>query len=207
MKYIAIVIVITFCSYQASSQSLDPDLQNLKTWMSGSFSSQEQADADTNFFDIRLQMVPIWEHSTDDVWLYVEQAASWNLEKPYRQRVYRLSKLGNGSIESAVFMINNPLQYAGAYENRELLRSLESDSVYEKVGCSIILKFDEDAYVGTTIEDQCPSDLYGAKYATSEVSIKADVLESLDRGYDSGGNQVWGSEYGPYIFKKLLKEE
>jgi hypothetical protein len=56
-------------------------------WMTGSFSSAEQAAADTNYFDIRLEIVPIWTTRADGHWLYVEQAAAGYLERPYRQRV------------------------------------------------------------------------------------------------------------------------
>lgn len=207
LKSLALLLVIGMISYQSSAQSFDSDILQLKEWMTGSFSSEEQAEADTNFYNIRLQMVPVWEERSDAIWLYVEQAASWKLEKPYRQRVYRLTKMDDGSVESAIFMINNPLQYAGAYYKNELLKTLSPDSIYEKEGCSLILKFDKDAYTGTTAENSCPSRLGGASYATSEVTIQSGVLESLDRGYDSIGNQVWGSEYGPYVFKKQQKED
>lgn len=173
--------------------------------MTGSFSSQEQAKADTNFYDIRLEMVPIWTDRDDAIWLYVEQAASWSLDKPYRQRVYRLSKLEDQQFESAVFTINNPLHYAGAFEDTELLNELKHDSLAIKEGCSLVLEFKEGMFIGATETGTCLSKLRGASYATSEVTIQPDQLKSLDRGYDSLGQQVWGSEYGPYIFKKLLK--
>jgi len=59
--------------------------------MTGSLSSAEQSAADERYFDIRLAMVPIWQNRSDGPWLDVEQAVASNLEKPYRQRVYRLS--------------------------------------------------------------------------------------------------------------------
>lgn len=40
-------------------------------------------------------------------------------------------------------------------------------------------------------------------YANSQVVVKEDELTSLDRGFDQNDEHVWGSEYGPYIFKKL----
>ena len=206
MKYLyalLLVAIVSSCD-QPYSVKNDQDLQKLKGWMTGSFSSQEQSVADTNFYDIRLHMTPIWEERDDAIWLYVEQAASWNLEKPYRQRVYRLTRSENDQIESAVYTISNPLQYTGAHQNKSLLNNLHPDSISMKDGCSIYLTLDKNAFMGSTDNQACPSQLRGARYATSEVTIKADVLESLDRGYDGEGNQVWGSEYGAYIFRKKM---
>ncbi len=66
------------------------DLSLLVSYMQGSFSSEEQSKSDTNFFDIRLQMKPMWQERSDAIWIYVEQAVSSKLEKPYRQRVYKV---------------------------------------------------------------------------------------------------------------------
>ena len=58
--------------------------------MTGSFDSKEQADFDTNFIIFIFTWFTFGAIRTDADWLYVEQAASWTLEKPYRQRVYRV---------------------------------------------------------------------------------------------------------------------
>jgi len=49
----------------------------------------------------------------------------------------------------------------------------------------------------------CPSELRGAKYATSEVTISKNGFVSWDRGFDENGNQVWGAEYGGYDFLRV----
>ena len=48
------------------------DLEVLLSQMIGSFSSAEQAADDEDYFDIRLEMVPIWPDRQDGYWLYVE---------------------------------------------------------------------------------------------------------------------------------------
>jgi len=52
------------------------ELEELVSWKTGSFSSEEQAEADTTFFDIHLEMVKIWENRVDGHWIYVEQATA-----------------------------------------------------------------------------------------------------------------------------------
>jgi CpeT protein len=90
-------------------------LDRLVTWMTGSFSSQEQSQLDTAFFDIRLQMVQIWPERTDGRWLYVEQASALTLDRPYRQRIYRLFRRNDTTLVSAVYEIAEPLRLAGAW--------------------------------------------------------------------------------------------
>ena len=46
----------------------------------------------------------------------------------------------------------------------------------------------------------CASDLRGAAYATSEVTITPQFVLSWDRGFDNTGKQVWGATEGPYVF-------
>ena len=179
------------------------DLEQLTEWMSGSFSSAEQAAMDSNFYDIRLEMVRIWPERDDGIWFYVEQASAENLDRPYRQRVYRLSREEDGSIRSAVFTFENPLRFAGAWKMADPLRALLPDSLSERVGCHILLKRkDANIFTGSTTNRDCPSDLRGASYATSEVTITADEMISWDRGFDAEGNQVWGSVKGGYVFRK-----
>jgi len=205
LLFSAILIFLFSCnniSYKENN-----DLQKLKSWMIGSFSSQEQAEADTNFFHINLEMVQIWEERTDAIWLYVEQAAAWALDKPYRQRVYRLKEKEGGTFESAIFSFNDPLRFAGVWKAENPLNQLTPDSLNEREGCAIILAFKENVFVGSTNGQSCSSKLRGSAFATSEVRIEEHLLTSWDRGYDSTNTQVWGAETGPYIFKKILIQE
>lgn len=181
------------------------DLQKLKSWMTGSFDSKEQADLDTNFYNISLHMVQIWSERTDYAWLYVEQAASWALDKPYRQRVYRLSENEDGTFESAVFTFYNPLRFAGDWKNENPLSQLTPDSLLVREGCALILSFKDGVFEGSTNGKNCISNLMEASYATSEVRIEENVVTSWDRGFNKDDVQVWGAVTGPYIFKKLKK--
>ncbi|GJQ62038.1 MAG: chromophore lyase CpcT/CpeT 1 [Melioribacteraceae bacterium] len=177
-------------------------LDLLKNYMTGSFSSADQAAADTNFFDIRLEMKQIWNERNDAIYLYVEQAASWALDKPYRQRIYKVVQTGENSFESAVYTFENPLRFAGAFREDNPLSELTPDSLLEREGCAIMLEYSDGKFTGSTVDKNCGSDLRGASYATSEVEISENVLTSWDRGFDSEDRQVWGAITGPYIFKK-----
>jgi hypothetical protein len=190
-------VLITALSYPQS------DLDILVKWMTGSFSSEEQANVDTNYFNIELEMVQIWKDRTDGPWIYVEQAVAEYKDKPYRQRVYQLTKRNDGKIESIVYSIPNSIRFAGDYKQKIPLLKLVPDSLVLREGCKVILyRADEGYFEGSTVDKNCNSELRGASYATSEVLIKADRLISWDRGFDENDNQVWGAEKGGYIFMK-----
>ena len=168
--------------------------------MTGSFSSQAQSLADSSYFDIRLQMVPIWTQRDDGAWLYVEQAAAAALDRPYRQRVYRVTAEEDGSFRSEVFSIPEPLRFAGAWREEAPLADITPDSLEVREGCAVILHPTETGFRGSTVDAECQSSLRGASYATSEVVVRPDRIESWDRGFDAEGEQVWGAVEGPYIF-------
>ena len=177
----------------------------LVDYMTGSFSSADQAEKDTNYFNIELEMVPIWKDRQDGPWIYVEQAVAGHNDKPYRQRVYQLKNRNDGKIESFVYTIPDPLRFAGDYKNDFPLLRITPDSLTLKNGCEVVLYMTGNGYFeGETVDKNCKSDLRGASYATSNVLIYKDKLISWDRGFDEKGNQVWGATKGGYIFLKKL---
>ena len=200
-------ILITISS-KTFSQIKSIDTGKLVSFMEGSFSSEEQSKNDSDYYDIRLHMKRIWPEISSAYYLYVEQAVASAQEKPYRQRVYRITNTYEGRFESAVYTMKDPLRFAGEWKKENPLSELTPDSLTSREGCSVILTLmNEDIYEGSTEGNKCESDLRGAKYATSEVKISKDVIISWDRGYDAEGRQVWGAEKGGYIFNRIINNE
>jgi glycosidase len=180
------------------------NLDMLVRLMTGSFSSHAQAEADTDYLDIRLEMVPIWTERSDGPWLYVEQAVASHRNRPYRQRVYHLVVGEGGRISSEVYALPHPLRFAGAWAEPARVDMITPDSLEIRDGCAVVLKRTGlGVFEGGTVGTGCASGLRGARYATSEVRITPQELVSWDRGFDEEGNQVWGATKGGYIFKKL----
>jgi CpeT protein len=203
-----LIFLLLIVASPAASQAAAPPpaaLDRLASWMAGSFSSEEQAKTDTNFFDIRLHMTRIWTDRSDGCWLYVEQAAASHLDKPYRQRVYHLT-ISNDTLVSDVYTLADPLRFAGDWAKPAPLAGLTVDSLSLRDGCSIYLIAEADtAFVGSTRGTGCASDLRGATHATSEVRITREIISSWDRGFDAAGKQVWGAISGGYVFRKIEK--
>ncbi len=175
----------------------------LVSWMTGSFSSHVQAIQDSNYFDIHLEMWPIWQDTPGEgAWLYVEQAVAGSESKPYRQRIYRITPGKGDTLVSSIYLLPEPDSWVGAWPEPERFDDLEPAQLTLRDGCEIPLVFQAGAFRGATGDGSCSSDLHGASYASSEVVIRETVLESWDRGFDAAGNQVWGAEQGPYVFRK-----
>ncbi len=179
----------------------DRDFATLCRWLTGSFSSAAQAAADTAYHDIHLQMVPIWPERSDACWLYVEQAVGSSLERPYRQRVYRVAPLGENLYESAVYTLADPEAAVGAWREERPLARLTPDDLDRRDGCAVLLRRDPGGeFSGGTIGRGCESTLGDAAYATSEIRLWSGGMETWDRGYTPAGEQAWGAEQGPYVF-------
>lgn len=203
-----LLLSLMLVAYASEAQQVplvkQPDVNALVAMMQGSFSSEEQARNDSDYYDIRLHMKKIWHGRTDGIWLYVEQAVAQSEDKPYRQRIYRVDQMKDGSFVSEVYTIEDPLRFAGAWKNETLLENLSPDSLSLKEGCAVYLTLaDNGSFIGGTRGDGCASDLRGAAYATSEVIINEEGLLTWDRGFDRDGNQVWGAVKGGYFFRRV----
>lgn len=178
-------------------------VRQVAEWMTGTFSSGAQASKDPQFRNVVLHIAPIWTDRRDARWLYVEQAMATTLDKPYRQRVYRLTDSPDG-IESMVYELpGDPLRFAGAWKEDRPLNQMLPSMLLPKAGCAVHLKSTDGlTWTGGTDGTGCPSSREGAAYATSEVTLTPTELRTWDRGFDASGKQVWGSTAGPYVFVK-----
>ncbi|MCH9684745.1 MAG: chromophore lyase CpcT/CpeT [Deltaproteobacteria bacterium] len=185
-----------------AAPAFSDDVEQLVALMTGSFSSRLQAQTDPSYFDIRLHMIPLWTDRDDARWLYVEQAVATAQDAPYRQRVYRVAALEDGTVESAVYTMVEPERFAFAWRDPSTLDALRFEDITRKDGCEVILRVVEPGhYSGSTGERSCKSELRGASYAHSQVTVTEGGVDSWDRGFDDAGQQVWGATQGGYEFR------
>jgi len=200
------LLLLTVCLFTASRlAAAEPTtLERLTACLTGTFSTAEQARGDQNFRDVTLHAARIWPDRADGPWLYVEQSLPDAPDHPYRQRVYQLATRADGSLESRVFELNDPIGLTVAWQDPSRFAPLDPASLVARAGCSVILHPQPDgSFKGGTEGQGCASTLRGASYATSEATISARQVITWDRGFNAAGTQVWGSLHGGYIFKRV----
>lgn len=188
--------------------AVSPQVAEVGRMLTGDFSSAEQAKGNKDYLIIHLHLREIWKTRADGPWFYVEQAAATAVEKPYRQRIYQLVQRPDGKVESRVYTFDEPLRMAGAWRQPERLDALAPSDLKLRDGCAVVLERQSDGtYAGATVGKGCASELRGAAYATSVVTLGTAEFVSWDRGYDAKDVQVWGATAGPYVFRRTTLPE
>lgn len=195
----------------SSAPVVEAELERLLT---GTFDSVDQANADKAYFAISLRICKVSSSDLGPRVLYVEQARMETLGKPYRQRLYVIERRDERTAVSQVLELTSPKDWVGACDEASPRSVTKAESV-ERPGCAVVLHRQTDgSFVGSTADLEwngssfekstsgvrCASDLNGATYASSEVTLDQAGLLSWDRGFDDAGKQVWGATAGGYRF-------
>jgi hypothetical protein len=187
-------------SQNQSSKNSDA-LKELVSIMQGHYSSEKQSIADKDYFNISLRMTPIWKEKGN--YLFVEQAIFDKQDKPYRVRVYKVHQEGENFI-SEIYTIKNEKDWIGKWANPKDYDKLTDADIELKVGCEVTLKREgKNKFSGATGDKTCPSELRGASFANSIVTVTQNEILSWDQGFDKEGKQVWGATKGGYHFIKM----
>lgn len=180
-----------------------PAVEVLARYLEGTFDSAAQAAENPAYYSVRLEVCRVEVPELGAHVFYVEQALMKRLEAPYRQRLYVLEAGDPAATRatSRVFELVDPKAAISLCANRGALKLSPTD-VVERAGCAVSLRLEGDRLVGGTAGKDCPSDLNGASYATSDVVLTAGAIDSWDRGFTAEDTQVWGAETGPYHFER-----
>ncbi len=206
LSFLLVVLVMSSCGRSKPPRpewSEDPALQRLMVWLEGDFDNTASlADPGRKGTE---EHVPIEVHvrrlpNVPNAF-YVEQASMEKPDKPYRQRVYILAKVGKTFV-SRVHTLKDPARWVNAHHDPSVLSDLTMDGVDYKDGCDVVLKWNGERYVGGTQGKGCATDLNGASYATAEIEVFDGGFSSWDRGFDAAGVQVWGARKLPYLFAR-----
>lgn len=197
------LLLISCKNEQQNPEAQAVDFSNeLHALMQGSFTSEKHSLQDTTYYNISLHMYPIWKELGN--YLYVEQALNSMQDKPYRQRVYEISRINDSVYGSAVFEIPNDSLWIGKWKTPDSFDAIHPDSLITREGCTVYLeRITKNNYKGSTHADDCKSSLRGASYAVSTVEIFKESIESWDQGFNAEKKQVWGAEKSGYVFDRL----
>lgn len=200
-KILPLFFLFLLFGCKSTQEKKATDLEYLVAIMQGTYSSEKQSIEDKEYFNISLRMTPIWKKKGH--YLYVEQAMFEKQDSPYRVRIYKVSQRNNEFI-SEIYTLKNEKEWIGKWKTPEAFDNLAESDIELKPGCEVILKKQPDGtFIGQTGEKTCPSELRGASYASSKVTVTPTQILSLDQGFDKDGKQVWGAIKGGYIFDKI----
>lgn len=200
-KILPLFFLFLLFGCKSTQEKKATDLEYLVAIMQGTYSSEKQSIEDKEYFNISLRMTPIWKKKGH--YLYVEQAMFEKQDSPYRVRIYKVSQRNNEFI-SEIYTLKNEKEWIGKWKTPEAFDNLAESDIELKPGCEVILKKQPDGtFIGQTGEKTCPSELRGASYASSKVTVTPTQILSWDQGFDKDGKQVWGAIKGGYIFDKI----
>ena len=202
----ALFVLLLSCKTTQNSTKIlnknSKEIIELITIMQGYYSSQKQALNDTNYFNISLRMTPIWKEKGN--YLFVEQAIFDKQNKPYRVRVYKVTERNQNKFISEIYTVKNEKDWTGKWTTPEAYDKLTEADIDLKKGCEVVLQRNgKNKFVGSTGDKTCPSELRGASFAKSKVTVLKNQILSWDQGFDKEGKQVWGATKGGYEFVKM----
>ena len=193
------LILALACAEPTATETAEPAPtagDEVTALLEGVFDSSEQAASDYQYYAVQMTLCPVEAPDLGERVLYVEQALVDTLDEPYRQRLYVVDDVDEDTAVSRVFEVTRERKFTGYCEHQDL----PDYEATEKVGCEVYLTRADDGFVGGTEGTDCESDMYGATYATSEVTLSEVGITSWDRGFDDSGEQMWGATAGGYEF-------
>lgn len=181
-------------------------LITLAHWMAGDFSNQKQAFEHPQLYaHIRIFFRPLPFDFFSGIGFYSEQVYDYDLWSPYRQGVHRLVDQGE-QIYIENYGLNDPILYAGAARDLDILKTITPGCIERRYHCSMIFRREGKIFQGSVEPgNQCLIERRGCQtYLVSDVELTKQTWVSLDRGIDVHTHeQVWGSTAGPLQFEKL----
>lgn len=202
LLFVGITLFISCKSGKNQSSKNSSELNELVSVMQGHYSSEIQSKEDKDYYNISLRMTPIWKEKGN--YLFVEQAIFDKQDKPYRVRVYRVTQKSENEFISEIFTIKNEKDWIGKWATPKDYDKLTESDIELKEGCQVTLKRDgKNKFFGATGDKTCPSELRGASFANSIVTVTQNEILSWDQGFDKEGKQVWGATKGGYRFIKM----
>ncbi len=184
------------------------DMTTLTQWMAADFSNQEQAFENPPFFaHIKVCMRPLSKGFQSGVSLYLEQAYSFQLDRPYRVRVLHFIQRENDVLLEN-YKVKDEEKFYGAARDLDKLATLSADDLEPMGGCDIYVEWTGESFRGKVEPGKkCMVVRKGATtYLDNEFIVTASHMTSYDRGRDPETDKlVWGSVAGPFEFDKIAR--
>ena len=210
---ISIFSVITIAGCRVKNSSMQQQAEEVATYLTGVMDTTKQAAAIGDAPSVRMttckvevQPIGVNGQPSSAIFLYQEQALIDQLDQPYRQRFLKItSDDDNQQVISSGFKPIQPKQYIGFCDQPQSKRVIKTEELGEN-NCNVFLQKQESGYFGETPPEGCTTNFRGAVKVTNTIILNETGMDTLDRGFNTEGEQVWGAENRPYKFRRSSPE-
>jgi hypothetical protein len=200
-------IMIAGCGVK--THPMQHQVEEVANYLMGVMETTEQAAAIPDAPSVRMTTCEIELEETEaksqpspTIFLYQEQALTDKLDQPYRQRFLKITPSENQQqVESITFKPKQPESLIGLCNQPESERVITTAELGENL-CSVFLQQNGSDYLGKTQPKGCATNFRGAVKITNTITLNEAGMDTLDRGFDAAGKQVWGAENRPYQFRR-----
>jgi len=178
-------------------------LHRLVSLLCGGFSNQEQAFENPPLYAhilVKLRPLPQLQAGS----LLLEQSYAINPAAPYRIRVLRPERSGDGLIIHNLALVDEQ-RFWGAVDDPQLRSTIQAGDLRPLDGCAYVVQECGDGFVGEVEPGcRCLVERKGqTTYLVSRLELTATGMRTIDRGHDPiSHEQVWGSLAGPFDFSR-----
>lgn len=182
---------------------MSDDLETIRTWLAGTFSSRAQAmEQPIWFIPVRLWYIPVDQLFETGIGFFTEQTSEHLPNAAYRSRVLQLL---SDPLRLENYKLKDQKVWAGSASDPERLKALTLSDLTHLPGCRILLRKEQNTYHGQMANAKaCRIAETDRSYVHIDFSLSETRFLTLDQGFDcETGTQTWGSRSGPYQYIKI----
>lgn len=167
------------------------------------FSNQQQAfDNPPLYAHILVTLRPLPQLTPGS--LLLEQSYAINPAAPYRIRVLRVERQGDGLVIHNQ-ALSDEQRFWGAVDDEALRSRIGPADLVPLEGCAYVVREEANGFVGEVEPGcRCLVERKGqTTYLVSRLELDAGGMRTIDTGHDPDSHaQVWGSLAGPFSFSR-----
>ena len=190
--------------------SQDPRIAQFAAFFSGRFSNAEQVESDPKNFtpvEYRFCQIDVGSAPTRPATrlMFAQQRVSVPNRVIERRRIYEFFRDANHALRVRTNPFNEADIPADVCDlSLSERRSLPASILNERDSCVLTFEWNEntESFRGGTPAEGCPSQFQGAVKLTIEEVIQDGLIQPWERWFNASGEQVAGSQVGPYIYKR-----
>ena len=212
LPLVALSLVLASCAAPRAPDPFPPEsrtapvqrqLELLSSFFTGTFESIKQGTGEGDSTPVKLRVARLWPERAGEFWYYLEYAKVGAEDKPYLQRIVRTGEVDGQMLEAEYRLPGDGKQFVGAWKQARPLEGIDPASLREIPGCRMQLAMQHmTLFNGGTVGKECRGRVPEGAYEISDFFLSSSSLRAWDRGYDSTGKQVWGSQAGPVEFRR-----